>query len=92
MRYSIAYTFVVRHLGLVSFSSKLCDKADLEIGIELLSSLVPFLTARKSTLVHTSLSGTLTDLSSRFDVQVSSSSICLSELNIKTWPIERPFT
>ncbi|KAJ3519340.1 hypothetical protein NMY22_g13251 [Coprinellus aureogranulatus] len=76
----IAYTYVVRHLGVPSFSSKLCDCSDLETAIELLSRLVPFLMDRKSTLVYTSLSGALTDILSRFDVQNSTTPDLLSTL------------
>ncbi|RXW23049.1 hypothetical protein EST38_g2810 [Candolleomyces aberdarensis] len=63
----ICYAFAIRHLGVASFSRRLCDLNDLEEALGLVSRLVPFLMDRKSTLVHTSLTGVITDLWSRFD-------------------------
>jgi hypothetical protein len=64
---SVCYAFTIRHLGVASFSRKLCDLSDLEEALSLVSRLVPFLMDRKSTLVHTNLTGVITDLWSRFD-------------------------
>ena len=64
---SVCYAFTIRHLGVASFSRKLCDLSDLEEALRLVSRLVPFLMDRKSTLVHNSLTGVITDLWSRFD-------------------------
>ncbi|KAF5336161.1 hypothetical protein D9611_006356 [Ephemerocybe angulata] len=63
----LGYTFVIRHLGIASFSSSASDKGDLEAGYELLCQLLPFLLDRKSTLVYGGLSEVISDLWSRFD-------------------------
>ncbi|RPD65186.1 hypothetical protein L226DRAFT_501974 [Lentinus tigrinus ALCF2SS1-7] len=62
----IAYAYAIRHFAIPSLSSLLAEDPDrLEIRRSV-SQLVPFLVDRKSTTVHTSLSGVVTDLWSRF--------------------------
>ncbi|KAI0832073.1 hypothetical protein BC628DRAFT_1453207 [Trametes gibbosa] len=63
---SFTYVYIVRHFAVSPLSSlEPADPARVEIRRSI-SQLVPFLTDRKSTLVHSSLSSVVTDLWSRF--------------------------
>ncbi len=65
-KHSIAYAYTIRHFAIPSLSALSAkDPERLEVKRSL-SQLVPFLVDRKSTIVHTSLSGVVTDLWSRF--------------------------
>ncbi|KAI0700015.1 hypothetical protein C8T65DRAFT_709765 [Cerioporus squamosus] len=62
----IAYAYAIRYFAISSLSTlSLEDPERLEVKRSL-SQLVPFLVDRKSSTVHTSLSGVVTDLWSRF--------------------------
>ncbi|KAI0730925.1 hypothetical protein C8Q76DRAFT_614104 [Earliella scabrosa] len=62
----VAYTYAIRHFAISPLSSLgPTDPEHAEICLSI-SRLVPFLTDKKSTTVHTSLSGVVTDLWSRF--------------------------
>lgn len=72
---SLVYAYIIRHLGLASFSSENSDEGDLETAFELLFRFLPFLIDRKSTLVYTDIEGVIADLCSRF-TQVYQASGC----------------
>ncbi|EPQ56637.1 hypothetical protein GLOTRDRAFT_28595, partial [Gloeophyllum trabeum ATCC 11539] len=61
----IAYAYATRHLSVSPLSSA-SDALDVAEAQRLISSLVPFLVDRKSTLVHPNMSSVVTDLWSRF--------------------------
>ncbi|RDX50264.1 hypothetical protein OH76DRAFT_1555794 [Lentinus brumalis] len=62
----IAYAYTIRHFAIPSLCALSAEDPErLEVKRSL-SQLVPFLVDRKSTIVHTSLSGVVTDLWSRF--------------------------
>ena len=64
--HSIAYAYVVRHFAASPLSSLSPDEPDCIEARRVVSQLVPFLAERISTTVLKSISGTVTDLWSRF--------------------------
>ncbi|KAL1945141.1 hypothetical protein VTO73DRAFT_2761 [Trametes versicolor] len=62
----ITYAYIVRHFAISSLSSLTQTDPDRTEVAQSISRLVPFLTDRKSALAHSSLSGVVTDLWSRF--------------------------
>jgi len=65
----IAYAHTTRYLSLSPLSSLTSDNLDCEAR-RILCQLVPFVMDRKARTLHTSLSGVVTDIWSRFDVGV----------------------
>ncbi|KAI0630666.1 hypothetical protein C8Q77DRAFT_219757 [Trametes polyzona] len=62
----ITYAYITRHFAVSPLSSLPATDPNYDEVKRTISRLVPFLTDRKSTLVHSSLSGVVTDLWSRF--------------------------
>lgn len=65
---SISYAYITRHLGTSPLSSLKPENADYYEARRLVTKLVPFLTDRKSTLVHPNLPAVITDFWSNFDL------------------------
>lgn len=63
---SIAYAYVVRHFAASPLASLSPDEPDCAEAKRVITQLVPFLADRRSTTVLKSISGTVTDLWSRF--------------------------
>lgn len=66
--HSIAYAYVSRHLATSPLSSFAPENDDHQEARRIISQLVPFLTDRKATTLHTGLSSVITDIWSRWDV------------------------
>ncbi|CCM00760.1 uncharacterized protein FIBRA_02800 [Fibroporia radiculosa] len=60
----IVYAYLTRYFSISPIS--VIEKSEREEGHRIITQLLPFLTDRKSTVVHSSLSGAITDLWSRF--------------------------
>ncbi|KAJ7576895.1 hypothetical protein C8J56DRAFT_373722, partial [Mycena floridula] len=63
----LAYVYVTRHLAASPLDSIPSQDADYLEARRLFSQLVPFLTEKKATTLHTSLTSVITDIWSRFD-------------------------
>ena len=65
--YSIAYAYTIRSLSTSPLSFLKTDDPDFQEARRIISQLAPFLTESKSKVLHSSLSGVVTDVWSRFD-------------------------
>ncbi|KIJ20693.1 hypothetical protein PAXINDRAFT_178385 [Paxillus involutus ATCC 200175] len=63
----LAYTYTTRHLAMSPLSSKTNDPLDQNEAHRILSQAVPFITHRKSKMLHVSLSDAVTTFWSRLD-------------------------
>ncbi|THU86223.1 hypothetical protein K435DRAFT_923385, partial [Dendrothele bispora CBS 962.96] len=63
----IAYAFVTRHLAVSPLTSVRPGSEDHQEIKRIVSQLVPFLTDRKSTIMHTNIPSVVTDIRSRYD-------------------------
>ncbi|KAG1728095.1 hypothetical protein EDB19DRAFT_169255 [Suillus lakei] len=85
----VAYAFATRHLSVSPLSSAENDASDEPEARRIISQAVPFLVARQSQVLYSSLSSAITDVSSRFDpgtVGAESLSVLLHDLFIIVRP------
>ncbi|KAF5362166.1 hypothetical protein D9756_002243 [Leucocoprinus leucothites] len=64
----IAYSYIVRHLGVRMLSALPPMTPDFEEALRLIDVLVPFLLDRRSTILHDSVGAAITDVYSRFEM------------------------
>lgn len=63
---SIAYAYTTRQLSVSPLSSLTIDNPDIQEARHSMARLTPFLTAKNSKVLHSSLSSVITDIWSRF--------------------------
>jgi hypothetical protein len=85
----VAYTFATRHLSISPLSSAENDAPDKAEARRIISQTVPFLVARQSQVLYSTLSSAVTDVWSRFDpgtMGAESLSVLLHDLSIIARP------
>ncbi|KAG1842170.1 hypothetical protein DFJ58DRAFT_806926 [Suillus subalutaceus] len=85
----VAYAFATRHLSISPLSSAENDAPDEAEARRIISQVVPFLVARQSQVLYSTLSSAVTDVWSRFDpgaVGAGSLSVLLHDLSIIARP------
>ncbi|KAG2150289.1 uncharacterized protein EDB93DRAFT_1240313 [Suillus bovinus] len=85
----VAYAFATRHLSVSPLSSAENDASDEAEARRIISQAVPFLAARRSQVLYSTLSSAVTDVWSRFDpgtVGTESLSVLLHDLSIIVRP------
>ncbi|KAG2092548.1 hypothetical protein BD769DRAFT_1631854 [Suillus cothurnatus] len=89
----VAYTFATRHLSISPLSSAENDAPDEAEARRIISQTVPFLVARQSQVLYSTLSSAVTDVWSRFDPSLfkgtmgaESLSVLLHDLSIIARP------
>ncbi|KAG0699902.1 hypothetical protein DFH29DRAFT_934535 [Suillus ampliporus] len=81
----VAYAFVTRHLSISPLSSAENDASDETEARRIISQAVPFLVARQSKVLYSTLSSAVTDVCSRLDpgtVGAESLSVILQDLSM----------
>lgn len=85
----VAYAFATRHLSISPLSSAENDAPDEAEARRIISQVVPFLVARQSQVLYSTLSSAVTDVWSRFDPGIAgaeSLSVLLHDLSIIARP------
>lgn len=85
----VAYAFATRHLSISPLSSAENDAPDEAEARRIISQVVPFLVARQSQVLYSTLSSAVTDVWSRFDPGIAgaeSLSVLLRDLSIIARP------